>query len=211
MKFIWNWKINPDKDILFSWITFSSPQGPPVPPVFPMCCIYTSQSWDLKYYFLSFYRCVLWHCHCWCSCSPLPGLQVWRSATSPKQIWSREEEVGKKIHANLCSMQAWCLEAMGDLIQDTCWGGNRFVLTKEFNLGIIDSDRQICPWPMDLIFQAPYSYLQPSLAEIGIELHCPWQLNLTGGNRHDGKGLLGSSTLVLFPGKLFLLPLEVVC
>lgn len=62
--------------------------------------------------------------------------------------------------------------SMGDLIQDTCWGGNRLVLTKEFNLGIIDSDKQICPWPVDLIFQAPYSYLQPSNAEFRLELHC---------------------------------------
>ena len=84
---------------------------------------------------------------------------------------------------------------VGDLIQDTCWGGNRLLLTKEFNLGIIDSGRQICPWPMDLIFRAPYSYLEPSHAGFRLQLHCLRQLDLTAGNRHDGKGLLSQKFL----------------
>lgn len=105
----------------------------------------------------------------------------------------------RKRGKTLNSMQTcapWCFRgSMGDLIQGTCWGGNRLVLTKELNLGIIDSDKQICPWPVDLIFQAPYSYLQPSNAEFRLELHCLWQLNLTGGNRHDGKGLVSQKFL----------------
>lgn len=153
----------------------------------------------------SLYRCFLWHCHCRCPCSPLPGLQVWWSAACPQQIWSREKEVGQKN--TLYTGTPWCL-----VIQDTCWGGNRLVLTKEFNLGIIDSDRQICPQPMDLIFQAPYSYLQPSSAGFRLELHCLWQLNLTGGNRHDGKGLLIQKFLCAgsFPWQASFLPPEVV-
>lgn len=87
----------------------------------------------------------------------------------------------RKRSKTLNSLQTcapWCIRvSMGDLIQDTCWGGNQLVLTKEFNLGIIDSDKQICPWPVDLIFQAPYSYLQPSNAEFRLELRCLWQLN----------------------------------
>lgn len=39
----------------------------------------------------------------------------------------------------------------------------------------------------------PYSYLKPSNAEL--RLHCTWQLNLTGGNSHDGKGLLSQKFL----------------
>ena len=159
--------------------------------------------------FVSFSRCILRHCHCRCSCCPLPGLQVWWSAASPKQIWSGEKKVrGKK---KTCRRLQHSLEGIWDLVQDTCWDWNRLVLTKEFNLGVIDSDRQICPWPVDLIFQAPYSYVQPCHSESIMELLCLWQLNLTRGNGHDGKGLLSSSTLVLFAGSLLLLPVEVVC
>lgn len=58
---------------------------------------------------------------------------------------------------------------------------------------------------MDFIFGVPYSYLQPSYAEIRLELDCLWQLNLTGGNRHDGKGLLSQNVLCTcsFPWQAF--------
>lgn len=99
-----------------------------------------------------------------------------------------------------------------DLTQDTYWGGNRLVLTKSFNLGIIDSDRQFCPWPMGLDSQAPYSYLQQGHAGFRLELHCFEQLNLTEGNRHDGNGLLSQKFLYIgsFSWQVFCLSPEVV-
>lgn len=98
--------------------------------------------------------------------------------------------------------------SMGNLIQSTHSGGNRLVLTKEFNLAIIDSDNQICPWPVDFIFLS-YSYLLTSNADFRLGLHCLWQLNLTGGNRHDGKGSLSQTILCAgsFPWQVFFPPL----
>lgn len=43
--------------------------------------------------------------------------------------------------------------------------------------------------------QTPHTNIEPSRAEFRLEVHCFWQLNLTGGSRHDGKGLLSQKFL----------------
>lgn len=96
--------------------------------------------------------------------------------------------------------------SMGDLIQDTCWAGNRLVLTKEFNLGIIDSDKQICPRPVDWILQSPIQLLNSQAM-----LHLDW--NSTAADSPiwlEATGMMekvcwvrSSSVPVLFPGKHF--------
>lgn len=83
-------------------------------------------------------RRLLWHCHGRRSRGAFPGLQVRRSASPPQPIRGREEEVGASpVFPG----------SNGNLIEGRGSGGNRLVLTQEFNLWIINCDSQICPWP----------------------------------------------------------------
>lgn len=54
----------------------------------------------------------------------------------------------------------------GHLMEGRGSGGNRLVLTQEFNLWIIDCDSQICPWPGSVL-PAIYSYLLTRRAGAG--------------------------------------------
>lgn len=47
--------------------------------------------------------------------------------------------------------------SVGNLIQGHTLTRNQLVLTKEFNSGIIDSDNQIRPWPVEFIFLRPHT------------------------------------------------------
>lgn len=85
-----------------------------------------------------FSRRLLWHCHGRRPRGAFPGLQVRRSASPPQQIRGWEEEVGApSVFAG----------SQGNLMEGRGAGGNRLVLTQEFNLWINDCDSQICPWP----------------------------------------------------------------
>lgn len=86
------------------------------------------------------------------------------STASPQQIRSREKEVGegagrkRKKNATLQTRYAVALQgSVGNLIQGHTLTRNQLVLMKEFNSGIIDSDNQIRPWPVEFIFLGPHT------------------------------------------------------